>query len=75
MNLANPPGAEGSLGDAINWESLLLGGPQDSEIVIVSVDKHYASKAQKGQLLPFLTKEWQEEKNGEAVLYTNLPGV
>jgi hypothetical protein len=62
----------GLLGDAINWESLLLAGAKDQDLVVVSADKHYQSKAQRDQFSPFLAAEWRKLKNGSVLLFRSL---
>ena len=43
MALGNPPGKKGSLGDALNWESLLRTVPKRRIIYFISDDKDYCS--------------------------------
>jgi len=61
VDIGNPPGKRGDLGDAINWECLLGLVPQDetSEVVLISADGHFESELTSGQLREFLVREWQ----------------
>jgi len=70
--VGNPPGKAGSLGDAINWETLLSVVPADEDLHIVSQDGDYASALDKGQLNSFLEKEWDRGRLGSLHLYETL---
>jgi predicted nucleic acid-binding protein len=62
VDLGNPPGKKGSMGDAINWEWLIQSQVPDGvrEIVIVSGDGDFESELSKGELREFLLREWNE---------------
>jgi predicted nucleic acid-binding protein len=76
MELGNPPGKKGSLGDAINWEWLLTKEMEfwDDEFIIISSDGDFESELRKGQPKEFLSKEWNS-KNPECdlILYKSIP--
>jgi predicted nucleic acid-binding protein len=71
MALGNPPGKEGSLGDAINWEILLRVVPDDAELYIISKDGDFRS-ALSNAPNRFLTDEWQSKKTGNLFLRDQL---
>lgn len=54
----NPPGKNGSLGDAINWESLLANFHGFEDFHFVSGDFDYSSPINENELLDFLKDEW-----------------
>lgn len=60
IELGNPPGKKGSLGDAINWEWLMSNVPADeaSPLCVLSADGDYESELVNGQLREFLLREW-----------------
>jgi hypothetical protein len=62
-SLGNPPGKKDSIGDAVNWESLLAGVPNGEDLVLVTADRDYVSKLSDDVLDEFLTLEWNERKN------------
>lgn len=61
----NPPGKNGSLGDAINWEALLEAVPDEAELFFVTADGDYASALEGTDFSPFLAKEWANQKRGK----------
>lgn len=71
-DLGNPPGKKGSYGDAVNWISLLKNVPDESDIYFVSEDADYQSKVNSDIFSPFLTKEWEQEKNGKIHFFKRL---
>jgi len=75
----NPPGKNGSYGDAINWESLLLYKRKDQrqqEIIedlhIVARDKDYLSPIDPERFSRYLSDEWKEKKSSEINYYKSL---
>tara|TARA_R110002167_G_C12669020_1_gene650558 strand:- start:561 stop:1538 length:978 start_codon:yes stop_codon:yes gene_type:complete len=68
MDVRNPPGKDGSLGDAINWEGLLESVPKNEVLYLVADDRDYYSVLDDSKLKDFLQDEWQEKK-GEAVSF------
>jgi hypothetical protein len=72
QEVGNPPGKRDSLGDAINWESLLHAIGILEDIHIVSDDGDYSSELAEDRLHPFLRDEWAEEKHAEVHYYRRL---
>ncbi len=70
--LGNPPGKSRSIGDAVNWESLLSKVDRGIKLIIVSKDGDYADSLDKTQVSFFLKKERNENKNSEVELYSEL---
>ena len=70
----NPPGKGngGSVGDEINWETLLGSVPDNTDMHIVSADGDYASVRDNSRPHAFLEKEWNEEIKGDLFLYKGL---
>jgi predicted nucleic acid-binding protein len=57
VELGNPPGKRGSIGDAVNWEALLAYRPSD-ELFFVTDDKDFYSPLDRTRAHEFLTSEW-----------------
>ena len=72
MLLGNPPGKNDSLGDAVNWVSLIEAVPDDENIHIISEDGDYYSPLDESRPHPFLKREWSKKKGGELFTYRNL---
>jgi PIN domain-containing protein len=72
---SNPPGKKGSIGDALNWESLIVAVPDANNIVIVSRDGDYASRLDETMLDEFLAAEWRTRKQADASLETGLASL
>jgi predicted nucleic acid-binding protein len=72
MNLGNPPGKNGTLGDAVNWETLLARVPKKEPLYFVSEDKHYCSPLFPGAMNSYLLKEWEEKKESEIYFFKKL---
>ncbi len=71
MDLGNPPGKDGSYGDAVNWELLLSGVPNE-DLYFITDDKDYISKINDKNLDPYLEGEWKSKKNSEIIFYRRL---
>ncbi len=71
-DIGNPPGKNGSLGDAINWEALLSYDDIENDIHIVTDDKDFHSVLDKDRFNEFLNFEWQEVKNTKLYYYKRL---
>jgi hypothetical protein len=71
MTLGNPPGKEGSLGDAINWEILLRTVADNVDLHIISKDGDFRS-ALSAAPNRFLADEWQNKKMGTLFLHDQL---
>lgn len=70
--LGNPPGKKDSMGDAINWESLLADVPAGDDLVLVSADGDYASKLDPRVADEFLSEEWARLKQAAISLHGSL---
>lgn len=74
MDLGNPPGKNGSLGDAVNWETLLASAPESEPLHFVADDKDYASPLDSSPFNSFLLAEWEKRKKAALVPYKRLSG-
>ncbi|HEY0587442.1 MAG TPA: PIN domain-containing protein [Pseudoduganella sp.] len=72
MALGNPPGKNGSIGDAVNWLALLDAVPAAEDLHVISEDGDYYSALDEVRPHPFLQQEWKEKKNGELRVYRTL---
>jgi predicted nucleic acid-binding protein len=64
VELGNPPGKRGSLGDAVNWEALLAFRPDD-RLFFVTSDGDYYSPADASQPHGFLIRDWRDSVGQE----------
>jgi len=71
-DLGNPPGKRDSLGDAINWESILVAVEIGEDLFLVSEDGDYASKLDEDALSPFLKEEWVKSKSSAIHYYRRI---
>jgi len=71
LDLGNPPGKNGSYGDAINWETLLSEIPTFEDLYLVSDDRDYSSDIDKSKPRQFLKEEWEKE-HGKIFFYQRL---
>ena len=58
MDLGNPPGKKGSLGDAINWECLLESVPKGYTLILIADDSDFSSPLDTYKINEFLAQEW-----------------
>jgi hypothetical protein len=58
----NPPGKNGSYGDAITWEALLQHHPEYASLDIITSDNDYLSPLRRKELHEFLEHEWDALK-------------
>jgi len=72
VEIGNPPGKKGSLGDAIIWEALLEAVPNLARLFFITEDSDYFSPLDKEQLNPFLVQEWMNSKYSEIIVYNRL---
>lgn len=75
MAVGNPPGKNGSLGDAINWEVLLesvVSTDVLNDVHIISYDVDYRSMLDETKINTFLGSEWSGKKFGTVYLYRSL---
>lgn len=68
----NPPGKDGSYGDAINWESLLSGISEKTDLHIIVRDKDYVSIIDSNHPSEYLADEWKSEKKAKLYYYPEL---
>jgi predicted nucleic acid-binding protein len=73
LDLGNPPGKKGSLGDAVNWEYLIETIEEGNDLIIISSDGDYESELRKERPKEFLEREWKKLKKGSLELYKSLP--
>lgn len=72
ISLGNPPGKNGSLGDAVNWETLLKMVPNNEDLFFISDDKDFRSAIDGVQFSQFLTDEWAHKKQSALRYYNKL---
>jgi len=72
MDIGNPPGKDGSIGDAINWESLLEEISNEEDLYLIVDDKDYYSKLDNDKLKDFLIDEWESSKSTDVFFYRRL---
>lgn len=72
MSLGNPPGKNGSMGDAVNWLALLNAVPNGENLHVISEDGDYYSTFDENRPHPFLKQEWKKKKQGELFVYRTL---
>ena len=72
VQIGNPPGKEGSLGDAISWEALIEECPEAEDLFFVTDDRDYVSVLNESLVKEFLFDEWKASKNSDVVLYRRL---
>lgn len=72
MSIGNPPGKNGSLGDAINWGALLESVPDDEDLYLIADDRDYFSALDENKHKEFLIREWKDKKNAEVFFYRRL---
>ena len=72
VSIGNPPGKNGSLGDAINWEALLETIPKGEDLYLIADDRDYFSALDEHKPKEFLIREWEERKNANVYFYRRL---
>ena len=72
VELGNPPGKKGSIGDALNWETLLSETPDRKPLCLISGDTDFASPLSNDHLRDFLQEEWKEKKESKLQFYRTL---
>jgi len=70
--VGNPPGKRDSIGDAVNWESLLSAGETDAELHLVAEDKDWASPLDPAQFNTYLQAEWASRFGAGVRFYERL---
>lgn len=69
FELGNPPGKNGSLGDAINWECILEHVPKKADLYFIGGDKDYISEINHNSFSGFLREEWETLKESKLFYY------
>ena len=72
LAVGNPPGKNGSLGDAINWQTLLQEVPIFDDLYIIADDKDFYSVLDTDLPKDFLIAEWGQEKKSDIHFYRRL---
>lgn len=72
MDVGNPPGKNGSLGDAINWQTLLVEIPAGEDLFFISKDSDFQSPLGEGVFNGYLQDEWIKEKESRLYFYNTL---
>ncbi len=73
FRVGNPPGKKKvTIGDEINWESLLAGIPNNEELYFISGDGDFSSPINDKILHSFLSNEWKKEKSSEIHFFRSL---
>lgn len=72
IEVGNPPGKKDSLGDAINWVTLLSAVPENEPLHIISEDGDFYSLLDDKVINPFLEEEWRSAKNSDVRVYRTL---
>lgn len=73
IKCGNPPGKDGKLGDALNWEALLKEVPEkDGPFYFISGDKDYCSPLDENVFNGYLHAEWGERKKSKLHFYRRL---
>jgi predicted nucleic acid-binding protein len=70
--LGNPPGKNGSMGDAVNWIALLDAVPDDESLHVISEDGDFYSTLDENRPHPFLKSEWINKKHAKLFVYRTL---
>jgi hypothetical protein len=71
-HLRQPPGKNNSIGDAINWITLLEKIPQTEQLHLISGDGDFSSALDNNKLSSYLKKEWELSKFSTIFYYTDL---
>jgi hypothetical protein len=72
VRLGNPPGKNESIGDAVNWETLLVTVVKGTDLYLVSEDKDYRSQLSEGVFNEFLREEWETKKKSSLIYYSKI---
>ena len=64
LSLGNPPGKPGSIGDRLNWESLLEEVPHGNDLCLLTRDSDYLTSFPSLSPSMFIVSEWREKKGG-----------
>ena len=72
VRLGNPPGKSETVGDALNWETLLAAVAEGTDLYLVSEDKDYRSHLSEGMFNEFLQNEWKTKKKSTLHYYSKI---
>lgn len=72
MQIGDPPGKDDSLGDAINWLTLLKEVPNNEDLFFISGDGDFASPLDDDDINEFLDDEWESEKHSSVLFHKRL---
>jgi predicted nucleic acid-binding protein len=72
MQVGNPPGKDGSLGDAISWEALLRDVQDSNDLYLIADDRDYVSTLDENKIKDFLLQEWFARKGSKIIFYRRL---
>lgn len=72
VDSGNPPGKKGSLGDAVNWESLLASVPAHHDLHLIADDSDFYSPLDSSKLNEFLGSDWEIKKKTKIFFYRKL---
>lgn len=72
VDMGNPPGKKGSLGDAINWEALLAEVVEGENLFFITDDHDYCSPLDDNLFDAYLLEEWTRKKKSSLIFYKRL---
>jgi hypothetical protein len=72
--LGNPPGKGSSLGDGVNWETILAHGQAGEDLCFVSGDSDFANPLDLSQFDDFLAEEWAVAKLSSVKFFRDIKG-
>lgn len=72
VRVGNPPGKDGSLGDAINWETLLESVEDEEDLYIITDDKDFYSVLDNHKIKDYLFDEWKDKKQAKVYCFQRL---
>lgn len=70
--LRRPPGKANSIGDAINWETLLAQLPEGEDLYLISGDVDYRSPLNSKKLAEYIREEWENSKASKIYFFDKL---
>ena len=72
VDIGNPPGKRGSLGDAINWEAILETVLPGDDLYFVTDDKDYYSPVDDREFNSYLKREWSDNKQADLIYFRQI---